>query len=118
MGNKVVCLVCLHQTDGFCALKKSKVKPNKRRICDKFRQDMSKVRIKVKVPTTKRPDWFWSREERRKLRKEELKRLQKQFERKEVREDKETQMVNAIRDAKHPLTGDLSRFKSTASKEK
>lgn len=122
-NDRVVCLVCVHQTNGFCALKKSSVKLNKRRICDNFEQDMSKVRVKVKIPTVKRPDWFWSREERRKLQKAELKKLQEQFEKqeqlkKELKENKGIQMVNPMQSTKYPLTGDLSCFQSTALKEK
>ena len=110
MSDKVICAVCLNQTNGFCGFKKSKVKLNKRRVCDKFRQDMSKVKIKKVVPTIKRPDWFWDREEKRKHFKAELKKLTR------VKED--AQRIDVIRDTKHPLTGDLSRFKTTASKEK
>jgi len=113
MSNKVICAVCLNQTSGFCSFKKSKVKLNKRRVCDKFRQDMGKVKIKKIVPTVKRPDWFWDREEKRRQRKMELAKPRELTERKE-----DTQRVGAVRDTKHPLTGDLSRFKTTASKEK
>ena len=112
MGNKVICQSCLNQTNGFCSFKKSKVKLKKKRVCDKFKLDSSKVKTKTEIPTTKRPDWFWDREQRRKLYKEELRKLQERIERDEI------QTVNPVRDAKHPLTGDLSRFTTTATKEK
>lgn len=114
MGDKVICQVCAHQTDGFCALKKTRVKLKKKRLCDKFKQDTSKIKIKKNIPTVKRPDWFWDREERRRLYKEELRKYNEVL---NNREKNEAQTVNTTKDSKYPLTGDLSRFKTTVSKE-
>lgn len=113
MGKKVTCNVCLYQTDSFCDLKKCKVKLKKKRVCDKFERDNNKITFKQPIPTTRRPDWYWDREERRRLLKEALNDAQRQTVEQARRE---TEMVNP-RDTKHPLTGDLSRFKTTAGKD-
>lgn len=119
MGRKVTCGVCLYQKDGFCELKKHKVKLKKRRICDKFKHDGEKITFKQPIPTTRRPDWYWNREERRRLMKETLKKLQRKVEKR----NEEIEMVNTkygdmkSRDMKHPLTGDLSRFQTTVEKK-
>lgn len=110
MGKKVTCNACLHQTNGFCDIKKHKVKPKKRRVCDKFKRDHNKIAFKQPIPTTRRPDWYWNREERRRLLKEMLQDAQKQMIEQARRE---TEMANM----KHPLTGDLSRFRTTALKD-
>lgn len=113
MGNKVTCNACLHQTDGFCDFKKHKVKPKKRRVCEKFERDNNKITFKQPIPTTRRPDWYWDREKRRRLLKEALKEAQRQM---IERQNKEIEMVNP-RNIKHPLTGDLGRFQTTAGKD-
>lgn len=112
MANKIICQTCLNQTDGFCSFKKTKIKLKKKRVCDKFRHDLSKVKDKKPIQTTKRPDWYWDREERRRIYREELRKYREKLEREEI------QTINPTKDAKHPLTGDLSRFKTTANKEK
>jgi hypothetical protein len=109
MGNKIVCFVCANQTGGFCSFKKTKMKLNKRRLCDKFKYDITKVKIKHPVPTIKRSDDYWRKDELKKQRKQELEVLKK-----EVKEAKGIQMLGAG-NSKHPLTGDLSRFITTAN---
>lgn len=110
MGNKVICGTCFNQTNGFCDIKKATVKLKKRRICDKYSQDTNKIKFKEEIPTTKRPNWFWDREEKRKHMRNELRGLSPE----EARKSQEG--INMV-DAKHPLTGDLSRFKTTVGKE-
>ena len=112
MGRKVTCNACLHQTDGFCDLKKCKVKLKKRRVCDKFERDNNKITFKQHTPTTRRPDWYWDREERRRLLKEALRDIQKQ-----AMAQAQHGNIEMVNDTKHPLTGDLSRFKTTAGKD-
>lgn len=78
---KVKCRVCTNEKDGFCLIKKCHVKLNKARICDGFNNDFSKVKIKEKVPTVMRPDWYWKRKEVKRAYKMFLKNQeeQKQF---------------------------------------
>ncbi len=111
MSNKVICCVCLNQTDDFCSVKKCKVKANKKRLCDRFVHDNNKVTFKQEIPTTRRPDWYWDREERRRLMKESLRKAQESLVERVQRE--QTQK----KDTKHPLTGDLSQFVTTVRKE-
>lgn len=124
MGRKVICSVCINQTEGFCSFKKTKIKLKKKRLCDKFKQDMSKIRIRRPIDTVRRPDWFWDREERKKEYKRQLKEFKELQARKEqqdkkiIVDDRNIQVINPVKDVKHPLTGDLSRFSSTASKNK
>jgi len=105
---KVICGICLNQTGGFCSFKKTKVKLKKRRVCDKFKKDVEKVGFKQPIPTTRRPDWFWmSKKERKELLQSMLAEAQK----------KAAQNQVAPVSTGHPLTGDLSRFTTTATKE-
>lgn len=109
MGNKIVCSVCANQTAGFCSFKKTKMKLSKKRLCDKFKYDITKVKIKHVIPIMKRPDDYWRKDELKKQRKQELKILKK-----EVKEAKGVQMLG-LGNEKYPLTGDLSRFVTTAN---
>jgi len=122
MSNKVICGVCLNQTSGFCSVKKTKIKLKKRRLCDKFRQDMSKIKVKTAIPIERRPDYYWDREEKRKVLKEELRKAQEQQmareqQAKKVLDDGGVTMIKPTDNKKHPLTGDLSRFTTTAVKK-
>jgi len=112
MGNKVICGVCLNQSAGFCSFKKHKVKLKKRRMCDRFKKDVDKIGFKQPIPTVRRPDWHWlDKKERKKVLKEMLAEAQKQMAR---RPSAATANTN---NTQHPLTGDLSRFTTTATKE-
>lgn len=112
MSRKVICGVCLNQTAGFCSFKKSKVKLKKKRCCDKFKKDVDKVSFKQEIPTTRRPDWFWmDKKERKKMLQEMIAEAKKQM------AAKANKTIQGTGDSKHPLTGDLSRFTTTAPKE-
>jgi len=113
MGNKVTCGTCVHEVKGVCEIKKASISLNKKRMCDKHCTDTKKIKFKQEIPTVRRPDWFWSREERRRLRKEFL---QKITEATTEKAKKETTTVS-MKDTKHPLTGDLSRFQTTVGTE-
>lgn len=110
MGKKVTCNSCLYQTNSFCDFKKHKVRIKKRRVCDKFKRDNNKITFKQPIPTVRRPDWYWNKEERKKILKKMLQDAQNQMI--EQAQGQNIEMVNM----KHPLTGDLSRFKTTAEK--
>lgn len=112
MSRKVICAVCVNQTVGFCSFKKTKVKLKKRRVCDKFKKDSTKISFKQPIPTTRRADWFWlDRTGRKKLLKEMLAEAQKQ------KAAQSSAEVAPTGNAQHPLTGDLSRFTTTATKD-
>jgi hypothetical protein len=124
MGNKVKCEVCSRQTAGFCSFKKTKVKLTKKRVCDKFKYDAGKEKEKQPIETIRRPDWYWDKEKKKKAMKEELKRLQELEKERIEAEKKGKKIVDANdiqmikpRDLKYPLTGDLSRFTTTADKK-
>lgn len=103
MKIKVMCGTCVNYVSNTCSIKKIAVKAKKKRVCDKYVHDESKEHKKQPIPSTKRPDWFWlTRSEKKKLIKSVLERA------KETPEKK---------DEKHPMTGDLSRFTTTASTE-
>jgi len=110
---KVTCGTCVYEEKGICVIKKTKTKPNKRRTCDKHCTDTKKIKFTQEIPTTRRPEWFWDREERRRLRKEFLENLSKSM----TENAKKEVTIAAPKDPKHPLTGDLSRFHTTAGTE-
>ncbi len=91
---KVKCMVCEHEDDSFCSIKKCKIKVNKSRTCNIFEFTSEKVRIKRAIPS---------------IRVEAADYLKKTT--KKRRED-----MSLARNSQHPLTGDLSRFTTTASK--
>ncbi|PIZ00999.1 hypothetical protein COY61_01045 [bacterium (Candidatus Gribaldobacteria) CG_4_10_14_0_8_um_filter_33_9] len=110
MSNKITCAVCQNEENGVCMVKKKiGISLNKRRNCDKFSLHPSKVKEKQIVKTIKLS--YTEREMLRKLYKQELKKL------KEKKDDSivvnDSFRINS--NEYHPLTGDLSRFKSTAN---
>jgi hypothetical protein len=120
---KVICSECHYQANRWCSVKKSTVSLNKKRVCDKYKLDVSKIKQKHAIPTVYRSDWIYKKKELKQLLKE-----QKEREEAQVKEAKtEKRVVDATNPPRylnpnpvvnsHPLTGDLSRFTSTANKE-
>ena len=92
--SKVKCSVCENEDSSFCNVKKCKIKINKSRTCNAFKFAPEKIKIKIALPVTRisAADVVKGPSTR-------------------CRED-----VSVDRNAQHPLTGDLSRFTTTASK--
>lgn len=122
---KVRCALCASQYNKFCTTKKVTVSLNKDRYCDKFKHDQAKVRIKQVLPTTRLP--YTEQEKIKKQQKENLKQLKEHL--KKEREDQleikarplpkeapvESRIYKPHGSEKYPLTGDLSRFTTTAT---
>ena len=119
---KVKCRVCEHEIQGFCSVKKSSVKLNKSRVCRAFKHDITKVKVKQRLDSEMRPDWFHDRKgyinKLKKAAKEETESKRKDL------FDPSKYAVHGLDSAipkaelttgddKHPLTGDLSRFVSS-----
>lgn len=124
---KIKCNVCSNENNSFCTIKKVKVHINKKRNCDFYVYDSSKLKVKQKIPSI-RVGYIEQQNDRRKS-KEKLKELKKLVEAnpgKNIAHDLGmsnsnghctiTTVPNDLT-AKHPLTGDLSRFTTTATKE-
>jgi hypothetical protein len=120
MGKKK-CRVCMNEKGGLCIIKKIGVAVNKPRMCEAYIYDEGKLKIKQEIPIT-RIGYKDNQEYKRRL-KEELKLLKKSTEISPSQDTtKSTTMENPISyiprtDSKHPLTGDLSRFLTTANAE-
>ncbi len=100
-GEKITCATCLNEENKFCVIKKSRVALNKRRRCDKYVLEATKVKARQILKTVR----MGYKE------KEALRREYKQ----QLREFKAAaKQGRAPQDSNHPLTGDLSRFISTA----
>ena len=102
-GKKIKCSWCLNFGTSFCSKKSTKVRANKKRRCEDFMPDETALKKEADkgkdVKVTRRPDWYW-------LSKSEIKKL---------KEQKKQELAKAIKqDSSHPLTGDLSRFRTTA----
>lgn len=135
---KVKCKVCANEVNGYCKIKKVSVSLNKKRRCEAYVYDESKFKAKEKIPVTK--IGYKQLEENKKRYKEEMKRLRKIA--KQTINQKEAEKLERVpkgytasvgtgyektdggiwvpkntRDPKHPLTGDLSRFTTTAKKD-
>lgn len=126
---KVKCSVCLNEVGGFCKIKKDSVKLNKPRRCDAFIYDKTKVVTREAPPVTRVS--YTEMEANRKRLKAELKELRRMLKEKPkqgtakdlglipsnvdpgYRKDSSGLIVPV--DTKYPLTGDLSRFITTAS---
>lgn len=117
MTKQVKCKVCANENKGVCNIKKIGVKLNKNRICNAYIYDEKKMKAKQTIPYI-----YVSYSER------EAERKKGKLERSELRKipqvkpaDKTAQNLGLITprpvDTKHPLTGDLSRFVSTANKD-
>jgi hypothetical protein len=114
-GDRVRCAVCKNQTNGFCVVKKVKIALNKRRKCDKFKIDPTRVRLK-ETPKAIRGI---PKELYKDLKSEYRKSLKEEAVRKELEKKQQAnKYADAIRtgNEKFPLTGDLSRFTSSAGK--
>ncbi len=108
---KVKCRVCANELSGVCSIKKTGVKLNKSRTCEAFVYDPSKVKVHEEIPTVK--FGYKEQQEAKRKRKEEFERVKR-----EARAQTTYQPVAQMGtgDSAHPLTGDLSRFMTSADK--
>ena len=115
---KVFCGYCEFEENGICLKKKrQRVKLNKKRECKFYKQSDAKVEETVgrrknakPIPTTYRPEWWHDR--RGYINK--LKKLDKEKRKMDAELDENVPVKQMpIESVKHPLTGDLSKFKST-----
>lgn len=102
---KITCATCANEENKRCIVKKSRVALNKRRNCDKYVLEATKVKAKQILKTVR-----MSHVEKEALRNEYKQQL-KQF-----RADAKSGGFQ--QNSKHPMTGDLSRFSSTAGKDR
>lgn len=103
--NKVRCAHCSECDDinSYCFLKKNKISLNKKRYCKLYKHDETKVKEKKEIPSQKVPSWNLKSS----IRKQEVEKLEKLRAELARQEQMQTQSSN------HPITGDLSRFKTT-----
>ena len=107
------CMFCRFEKEGKCSKKKgATVKLNKRRPCNLFQQDDGKLEsfVEKKMMTSKptvttRPDWWWDKNLRRELRKQAAQQAEQGYDMSNF-----GTTIDPNIQAKHPLTGDLSRF--------
>ena len=145
--SKVKCKVCANEVTGVCSIKKMKVKPNKSRRCEAYIYDEAKVKEKESIPTVRIGYTRQQELKRRyKEEMKELKRQIRDVISGKV-QDGTAKNLGLIEDprrlaqvdrsvgagyektasglivpqgsqsSKHPLTGDLSRFTTSAKKE-
>jgi len=112
---KVRCGVCSNEKVGFCSIKKTRIKPNKSRKCTAYVYDESKVKTRQSIPSIK--FGYNEHREQKQLMKEERNALK--VAKKQLSLDStfdEQSAADFAGNQKHPLTGDLSRFTTTAVK--
>lgn len=102
MGNKITCATCANEQNKICIVKKDSVALNKRRNCDEYILEPDKVKVKQILKTTRLS--YREKEAIRRRYRKELKRAKA--------------LANTPQNANHPLTGDLSRFTSTARRDR
>jgi len=122
VGKKVSCTLCKAQYNSFCTIKRVSVSLNKKRHCDRYDFDESKVKDGVPIPTKRIT--FREKEVIRKERKEQLKELKDQIKKQgggytaEISTPvKDSRIYKPYGNEKYPLTGDLSRFTTTGSSD-
>jgi hypothetical protein len=99
---KITCATCLNEENRYCKVKKATVTLNRRRNCDKYVLEATKVKEKQVLKTIKVS--YQEREALRKEYKEQLKTFRDAAKKGNV----------VPHNMKHPLTGNLDRFTSTA----
>lgn len=106
--NKVRCMHCnkCNNEESYCTVKKTKISLNKKRRCEQYEFNESKVKPKKEIPSQKVPSWNLKSN----LRKQEVEKL----ERLKAELARQEQMQQA-QQSNHPLTGDLSKFKTTGT---
>lgn len=104
-GSKITCATCVNEENTRCLVKKCSVAINKRRRCDKFELEPTKVKAKQILKTVRMG--YKEKEALRNEYKEQIRNLKQS-----VKEHGQP------RNMAHPLTGDLSRFTSTAGKDR
>jgi uncharacterized cysteine cluster protein YcgN (CxxCxxCC family) len=88
-----------------CRLKQSRVSPNKNKFCNYFSLDKHKVKERHTIPSQRVMSWNLKKSEKQKKIKEmEIENVMRTVNPESITDDKE-----------HPLTGDLSRFKTTGT---
>jgi len=105
MTKKITCATCANEENKRCLVKKVSVALNKKRHCDKYILEPSKVKTKQILKTIKMS--YAEREALRREYKSQIKQLKRAM-----------KQNLPVQDVKHPLTGDLSRFKSTAGSDR
>jgi len=129
--SKVKCGVCSNEVSGICKIKKIGVKANKPRTCEAYLYDSTKLRPRKETNVIS--FGYKAQQEAKKKRKAELKELKEALKRENgaIRSTKSAPEYGLVRqtppkdsnfkvpsgDSKHPLTGDLSRFMTTANKK-
>jgi len=104
---KVRCSVCEKEEGSRCIVKKTKVHVNKSRKCKLFVFSPDKVKKVEEIPTLRMS--YSEKEKLKKLYKAELRQL---------KEEQRRGVFDKSKSSQHPLTGDLSRFTTTAVKDK
>lgn len=127
MSNTVVCALCRNEFNRRCVRKNNKVKINKPRHCDLYeestdKRDLMEAKRANKPQSILRPDWYWDRKEymkelRKEAREQVLKEMSKNSHVTVHAPAKPTVSNPNSGDPRYPLTGDLSRFISSASEE-
>ena len=120
-GKKVSCAVCKNQYNKFCTVKRVSVSLNKKRLCNKYVFEESKVKEGVPIPTSRvgygEKELIKKEEKamRREMRKEIMSKLKEEGKvvKKDVLDKSRIWMPSG--NEKYPLTGDLSRFTTTGS---
>jgi predicted DNA-binding protein (UPF0251 family) len=112
-GAKVTCATCAAEFKRKCNAKKGRpsVSLNKRRRCVQYILEPSKVKVKQILKTVKMG--HAEKEALRREYKEQLKQFKAQAKQRGL-----TNTHQLAGNTQHPVTGDLSRFTSTAEKDR
>ena len=114
--SKVKCAFCVNYKGGKCIEKYVSVSPNKSRKCGMFVVDSSSIKEIAPTPPTMRGTHSVIAKELRYKARKRMKAVAAGLEKdKQNLEDKRELLGPRIDNTKHPLTGDLSRFTTTAS---
>ena len=111
--SKVRCGVCENENDGICSIKKVGVRINKPRNCGDYVYNEGKLKVKHNIPTVK--FGYKEQQEEKVKKKEEIEEYKNQYLKNQNHRIDMVKQMNP--NSKYPLTGDLSRFTTTASRK-
>lgn len=128
---KVRCNVCSNELGDMCTVKKTRINKNKSRNCEAYIFDGAKIKAKQDIPTNR--VGYSDRQEAKRRMKAELKEIREEMKRgpaqgtaqnlgliqpgSQIIKPGDPKFSMPRTDSKHPLTGDLSRFTTTAKSE-
>jgi hypothetical protein len=100
---KTKCKTCSNENKGKCSIKHTTVNVNKNRKCNYYELEPDKVKIKEILPSRPATEDEMFKQKPKGVKSRKVARMK-------------SKEINMNTNEQHPMTGDLSRFKSSATR--